>query len=480
MKDSPDNTDGLMTVKWIAIVSLFVMAMVGGILPLKMREMKGAALFLSLGNMFSGGVFLGGGLMHLLPESAENLEQVQQQYFSEDSPWFSFPFAFFLCGLGFFAILLVEEMALASTHGAGPVTEKEVQEAVRKEQRGREKRRKDRLSGKRIADSPTPFPPTPQLRHREFIKLYNERKELAQTVVTGIVPRVFLASLDDDGADSDLEAVCKHEHGTDGKGTDGYPFFGKKDDSAGHKSSSRAIKTKTKVTLDDMAAPLLLQEDDYAMMRDFVSDGSDTDRKSTGTGDHPSDSGGEEGLMDAHAHVDSADAHTHVHDEQHGHSHFGAVTDGSSTVVAYLLVIALSFHSVFEGVALGTTDDTGSAVGIFIAIAAHTPLAGFALGVSLVKAKAKTRLIVSLITLFSVTVPFGAIAGIALSYYLEGDTLLAVSGGFQSFSSGTFLFVALEEVIPKELANPAYKRTKLALCVFGFMLMAMIKVFDTD
>ena len=45
-------------------------------------------------------------------------------------------------------------------------------------------------------------------------------------------------------------------------------------------------------------------------------------------------------------------------------------------------------------VALGTQEDLSPAVGIFIAVAAHTPLAGFALGVSLVKAKAAVRTIV--------------------------------------------------------------------------------------
>jgi hypothetical protein len=33
-------------------------------------------------------------------------------------------------------------------------------------------------------------------------------------------------------------------------------------------------------------------------------------------------------------------------------------------------------------------------------------------------------------------------------------------------------------VIAKELADPRWKAVKLSLCFLGFMLMALIKVFD--
>lgn len=45
---------------------------------------------------------------------------------------------------------------------------------------------------------------------------------------------------------------------------------------------------------------------------------------------------------------------------------------------------------------------------MFIAIAAHTPLAGFALGISLVKAAAGLQMIIICISIFALTVPVGA------------------------------------------------------------------------
>jgi len=50
---------------------MYVQAMSGGLAPIKLGQVRGAKKYLSLGNMFAGGVFLGGGLLHLLPESNE-------------------------------------------------------------------------------------------------------------------------------------------------------------------------------------------------------------------------------------------------------------------------------------------------------------------------------------------------------------------------------------------------------------------------
>ncbi len=113
--------------KYIAMASLFAMGMCGGLAPIKLGRVKSAAKWLSLGNMFSGGVFLGGGLIHLLPESSEDLTAVASKL---NSPILAnFPYAFLLCGLGFFAILLVEEIVLAASHTNSP-TKTEVKELI--------------------------------------------------------------------------------------------------------------------------------------------------------------------------------------------------------------------------------------------------------------------------------------------------------------------------------------------------------------
>lgn len=176
----------------------------------------------------------------------------------------------------------------------------------------------------------------------------------------------------------------------------------------------------------------------------------------------------------------------HGHGDSHGHGHGGVGDDHShvqisadtSYIVAYLLVLALSFHSLFEGISLGTQSKMATTVSLFIAIISHAPLAGFALGVSLVKSKAAIKMALSCLFLFTIMTPIGFVLGLILSYALTGDTLTLVSCLFQAFSAGTFLFVATIEILPVEFAGAKDKGYKLALAVTGFLIMASIKIFD--
>ncbi len=84
------------------------------------------------------------------------------------------------------------------------------------------------------------------------------------------------------------------------------------------------------------------------------------------------------------------------------------------------------------------------------------------------------------IVIFGLTVPIGAVMGIVMSELLAGDSLKAVSGAFQAFSAGTFLFVCFEEILPKELARPRDNPLKLALLMLGFLGMGVIKATEAD
>jgi hypothetical protein len=187
----------VVTFKYIAMISLFVMAMAGGLWPMKIGKAPNAKVFLSLGNTFGGGVFLGGGLLHLLPESNENLLTVSETLNMPSLQ--SYPFAFLLCGLGFFAILIVEEVALASAHTEAP-TKKEIKTLVKVE--------KDRLKAARIRDRAvraqrgqvvnSPLG-SPRVQEQEFLKMYFGSRQLARNVVTSLAPRSGLLYETGDG-----------------------------------------------------------------------------------------------------------------------------------------------------------------------------------------------------------------------------------------------------------------------------------------
>ena len=189
MISNDSSSSDVVHFQWVAIISLFLMAMFGGILPLKIRTMASSNTILSLGNMFSGGVFLGGGLLHLLPESNEDLTFVLSGSCDSnnvedggciDIVWLrDFPLAFFLCGLGFFCILLVEEIAISSANKQDikEPSIAEVEKQIKKVKAKRKKLKKQQQEQQREFMIDSPYLSTPQLRRREFLKLYYTKKK---------------------------------------------------------------------------------------------------------------------------------------------------------------------------------------------------------------------------------------------------------------------------------------------------------------
>jgi zinc transporter ZupT len=88
---------------------------------------------------------------------------------------------------------------------------------------------------------------------------------------------------------------------------------------------------------------------------------SNTGEKSSskkGNHSYSSNDGGKGG----HGH--GSNSHGHGHGDGDDHDHFNFASHNNSPLVAYVLVLALSFHSIFEGIALGTQDEFGTTVSI--------------------------------------------------------------------------------------------------------------------
>jgi zinc transporter 1/2/3 len=89
------------------IQALFIVAFVtfiGGLVPMK----RPSPSLLSLGNAFSGGVFLAAGFLHMLAESVEGFSEIKK-----DS---TFPYAYFWCIIGILIPLFLEKIVLQQQH----------------------------------------------------------------------------------------------------------------------------------------------------------------------------------------------------------------------------------------------------------------------------------------------------------------------------------------------------------------------------
>ncbi|RLN58246.1 hypothetical protein BBJ29_006924 [Phytophthora kernoviae] len=138
-----------------------------------------------------------------------------------------------------------------------------------------------------------------------------------------------------------------------------------------------------------------------------------------------------------------------------GHSHLGGVgdqADAGSLAVAMVLFIALSFHSVLEGLGIGAQTET--AWGVFMAIVMHKGLAAFALGSGLVQ----SAMPVAQVTLYMVVFSFMSIIGIIIGWIIAADSSedSAAAGICVALASGTFIYVAVMEVIPQEFPRHSH------------------------
>ena len=92
-----------LALKITSIVVFLGMATAFGLMPYFITKCRKSTKFLSISNAFSGGLFLGIGLFHVLPESAEMLEGLSKA-----------PIAYFCAFLSYALILFVEKVAFNS------------------------------------------------------------------------------------------------------------------------------------------------------------------------------------------------------------------------------------------------------------------------------------------------------------------------------------------------------------------------------
>lgn len=91
---------------------------------------------------------------------------------------------------------------------------------------------------------------------------------------------------------------------------------------------------------------------------------------------------------------------------------FSKDNDKMTFFTACFLGVALSIHSILEGLALGSQQTISDSKDIFIAIIAHKGLAAYALGATLVDSCTSTLRFWSVISSFSLATPLGVIIGI--------------------------------------------------------------------
>jgi len=162
------------------------------------------------------------------------------------------------------------------------------------------------------------------------------------------------------------------------------------------------------------------------------------------------------------------------------HAHF-VISSSSSSALPYLLMVVLSIHSVIAGFALGVQSNIDYVYAIFFAILSHKWVESFALGVSLVKNKVSRSMLIKCIILYSCMVPCGIVIGLILSYVVSGQASNIIQAFVGGIAAGTFIYIALVDVLLVEFAVARDKWWKYLLTLFGFTVITLsVLLFDSD
>ncbi len=187
----------------------------------------------------------------------------------------------------------------------------------------------------------------------------------------------------------------------------------------------------------------------------------------------------------------------------HRHGVAGVGQPEHRSFYPYVLLAALSIHAVTAGVALGLETAVSTTVVIMLGILFHKGSESFALMVCAHTAGLETKRQKNILAILVLMTPLGVLFGLTATAGL-GETSTAktlIEGGFIAFAAGTFIYVAILDIIHEELSRggarpaesimstlpgqgdasirPAHddRAAKFLLIVAGIALMAIIPFF---
>lgn len=148
--------------------------------------------------------------------------------------------------------------------------------------------------------------------------------------------------------------------------------------------------------------------------------------------------------------------------------------EGRGQVRSVLLLTALSFHGVFEGMALGLQAQESDVWVMCVAIGIHRGILSFGLSLQYARNYENPSTIVFTISAFSIICAVGVIIGVAIStgaqLYNDVDVPNAI---LQSLATGTIFYIIFFNILYKELDGN--KDVKKISCTFvGFSFMAIV------
>lgn len=164
----------------------------------------------------------------------------------------------------------------------------------------------------------------------------------------------------------------------------------------------------------------------------------------------------------------------HVHNTAGDHSHRDE--EHKKHELAWRATLfGLSVHALLTGLGLAGVAERPGHWALWSAMLLHKLTEGFSLGTLLRLGKLRLGAAIAVVLGFSLVAPLGLLLGRMLAVELGplADLLTA-------FAAGTFLFVALFELLPEVLHGRGSRLARAALVVAGIALAGMVPLIDAD
>ncbi|CAC5384904.1 SLC39A1_2_3 [Mytilus coruscus] len=141
-----------------------------------------------------------------------------------------------------------------------------------------------------------------------------------------------------------------------------------------------------------------------------------------------------------------------------------------------VLIIALSLHMVFEGLALGLQDTVPAVWTLLIVISVHKCIMAASVGLQLNDVMKKMKQIMLCLFFFSLVTPLGIVIGVLVNDLSSTENI--VSAILECIATGSFLYVTFFEILQREF-NEHHNMIKLLITFLGFCVSAGAKLLET-
>jgi zinc transporter 1/2/3 len=172
---------------------------------------------------------------------------------------------------------------------------------------------------------------------------------------------------------------------------------------------------------------------------------------------------------------ENVEEHPPILMKSHPHAH-------SHGIRSITFVLAISIHSIVEGLALGVQKDNTKVTSLFLSLMVHKLIVAFSVGLQLARTHAHAlRWVIASIFIISVITPLGALIGMFVQHApLDAqvrDILVLIC---QGIAVGTFIYVTFFEVLIHERDNEHPNLLKILFMIIGFTLIGCLRLLEGE